>query len=654
MKPALMFAKALDYQLSGKGKEAKDIYKKLLRAYPDRSEVLGNLAVLIKQDGLLTVAENMLKRAVTADRRNFSAYTTLANICLGRKDYKEAARYNKIALDIEPNFPDALVNDGVLLIQDNRLEEAEAQFWRAMQLDPRNKHARMNFANIRRYRKINIEGSIDMLKALLEEQPESDEVQLMLCFAYQDILRIVKALESASEAVRLSKGLKIEPLNALATVHMVLGELEEASALYEKSRQLDPDSLISATAYLFTLNYDDRRTPEEVIEEYRSIGNMIARNHTRYDHSQRARIEGRKIRIGYSSPDLYSHVVSFFIDPILRNHDKSKFEVYAYANVIKPDDHTIYLKKFFDKWVDVLQMTDQEVAQKIKDDNIDIMIDLAGHTYGHRLGALAYKPAPIQATYLGFGYTTGMEAIDYFIGDKNFTPEGCEPYFVEKILRIDEPVYAYNPPRYRIPEVAPLPALEKGYVTFGTMSRMIRLNSRLLTVWREILERVPGSKLRFDQKTFEDAETIERFTVRLEGLGYRREQIELHSTNPHWDGYHQFDIALDCWPHNAGTTTFEALYLGVPVVSKRDRPSVGRLSDMVMSPLGLGEWVVDTEAQFVEKAVALASDLPKLAEIRQSLRPKINESTFLDFRLRTRNLEAGYLEMVRRYNEERS
>jgi protein O-GlcNAc transferase len=183
---------------------------------------------------------------------------------------------------------------------------------------------------------------------------------------------------------------------------------------------------------------------------------------------------------------------------------------------------------------------------------------------------------------------------------------------------------------------------------------MIRLNNRLLCVWKEILDRVPGSKLRFDQKTFEDPETIERFYQRLERLGYDRSRVELVSTPEHWNGYKEFDIALDCWPHNAGTTTFEALYLGVPVVSKRDRPSVGRLSDMVMSPLGLSDWVVNTEAEFIEKAVALASDLPKLAEIRQSLRAHINESTFLDFRLRTRNLEAGYLEMVRRYNEERS
>ncbi|MFY8099737.1 MAG: acetylglucosamine transferase, partial [Allorhizobium sp.] len=310
--------------------------------------------------------------------------------------------------------------------------------------------------------------------------------------------------------------------------------------------------------------------------------------------------------------------------------------------------------RFFDKWVDVVQMSDEEMAAQIRADDIDILIDLAGHTHGNRLPVFAMKPAPIQATYLGFGYTTGFDQIDYFIGDRNFCPPGSDPYFSETVLNIEAPVYAYNPPRHRAADVVPPPAMSKGYITFGTMTRMIRLNNRLLAVWRQILERVPGSKLRFDQKTFDDPDTVERFYQRLEGLGYDRSRVDLVSTPEHWNGYKEFDIALDCWPHNAGTTTFEALFSGVPVVSKRDRVSVGRLSDMVLEPLGLGDWVADTEEQFVELAVKLASDIPGLAEIRASLRDRMNESAFFDFKARARGLEAGYLEMVRRYNEERS
>jgi predicted O-linked N-acetylglucosamine transferase (SPINDLY family) len=653
MQSAVMFAKAVDAQLNGRPNEAKDLYKRLLRRHPDASEVLGNLAVLVKKDGQVAVAEQMLRRAVRANPQNFSALTTLANIRLAEKRYAEAKEFNDAALAIEPHFPDAIVNNGVILIRDNKVQEAEFEFWRAMQLDPTNINARLNFANARRLKRENLDGTIETLKHIVEHQPDNHLAHLILCSTYQETMKYVKALEHAQIAAELTNGTFDDALNAVATTHVVLGELEEAMAFYEKSSEISPDNLVTATAYLFTLNYDDRKTATEVFQEYRNHAQRISKDKKRFSHANRPRIIDRPIRVGYSSPDFYTHVVSFFIDPILRNHDKMRFEFYAYANVVKPDEHTVYLKKHFKKWVDVTQMNDEEMAQQIYNDGIDIVVDLAGYTFGNRLGALAMKPAPIQATYLGFGYTTGLDEIDYFIGDKNFTPTGSEPYFAEKIIQIEAPVYAYNPPRHRTPDVCEPPATRKGYVTFGTMSRMIRLNNRLLSVWKRILDRVPGSKLRFDQKTFEDPETIERFYRRLESLGYSRDRVELTSTLEHWNGYHEFDIALDCWPHNAGTTTFEALFSGVPVISKRDRVSVGRLSDMVRSPLGLGNWVVDTEEQFVEKAVQMASDIPALAEIRRKLRPMMENSPFLDFEGRTRALEAGYMEMVRRYNEER-
>jgi len=411
---------------------------------------------------------------------------------------------------------------------------------------------------------------------------------------------------------------------------------------------------LTGTAYLFALNYDDRRTPKEVFHEYQRLAHLLGSGKVQYNHSKRGKIEGRRIRIGYVSADFYTHVVSFFIEPILRNHDRTRFEVIAYANVMKPDEHTVYLKRYFDKWVDVVRMNDDEMAAQIRADDVDILIDLAGHTHGNRLPVLAMKPAPIQATYLGFGYTTGFDQVDYFIGDENFTPPGAEAYFSEKVLNIEAPLFAYNPPWHRAPEIVPPPALTKGYVTFGTMTRMVRLNTRLLMVWKQILDRVPGSKLRFDQKTMDDPETVERFYRRLEGLGFERSRVELVSTPEHWNGFREFDIALECWPHNGGTTTFEALFSGVPVVGKRDRVSVGRFADTVLKPLGMEEWIADTPEEFVELAVKLASDLPRLADIRANLRKRMTESAFFDFKARTRGLEAGYYEMVRRYNEERA
>jgi protein O-GlcNAc transferase len=654
MKSAVMFAKAVDCQLNGKPEEAKVLYKKLLRYYPDSSEVLGNLAVLVKKDGHVQLAEQMLRRAVNANPKNFSALTTLANIKIAERKFAEAKKFNDMALAIAPDDQDAIVNEGVLFIHDNKLDEAEFNFWQVMQRDPKHITARMNFANVRRLKKDNIDNSIAMLKQVAEQDPDNIIVNLMICAANQDAQRYVEALHYAEKALAASNGKSVDALNALATCHIVLGELEEAVEIFQRSQAISPDNVLTGTAYLFALNYDDRRTPKEVFHEYQRLAHLLGKDKVQYNHSKRGKIEGRRIRIGYVSPDFYTHVVSFFIEPILRNHDRTRFEVIAYANVMKPDEHTVYLKRYFDKWVDVVRMNDEEMAAQIRADDVDILIDLAGHTHGNRLPVLAMKPAPIQVTYLGFGYTTGFDQVDYFIGDQNFTPPDAEAYFSEKVLNIEAPLFAYNPPWHRAPEIAPPPALTKGYVTFGTMTRMVRLNTRLLRAWKQILDRVPGSKLRFDQKTMDDPETVERFYRRLEGLGFERARVDLVSTPEHWNGYLEFDIALDCWPHNGGTTTFEALFSGVPVVGKRDRVSVGRFADMVLKPLGMEEWIADTPEEFVELAVKLASDLPRLADIRANLRKRMTESAFFDFKARTRGLEAGYYEMVRRYNEERA
>lgn len=652
MKAQQLFETAVDMQLTGNLEGAKANYKKLLRTYPDSSEVLGNLAVIVKKEGQLAVAENLLQRAVRANPKNFSALTTLANIRLAAKDYEAARELNEKALAIEPNFPDALVNRGALRIRDNQVTKAEDDFWRAMQLDPNNVNAKINLANCRRLRKENVEESINMLLSVLQQQPDNPGVHIMLCYSYQDTLQFVKALEYARSAYALKE--EAEYALAIANALVVLGEFEEGLEYYQIALKHCPEAYVIEGSYLFSLNYDHRKTAEQVFEEYKRFGRKLAQGKTKFSHEGRARIEDRKIRIGYSSPDLYSHVVTYFLEPILRNHDKERFEVFAYANVAKQDTHTLHLKRYFDHWVDVVEMSDDEMAERVKADDIDILIDLAGHTAGNRLSVLARRPAPIQATYLGYGYTTGMAEIDYFIGDPNFTPEGCDSVFSEKVERIAAPVYAYNPPRIQIPEVQDLPALRKGYVTFGTMTRLVRLNDRMLLVWKRVLDAVAGSKLRIDQKPFEEKATIARFHERLDKLGFAPGQVELVSTHPHWDGYHQFDISLDCWPHNTGTTIFDSLFSGVPVISKRDRPSVGRLSAMVLEPIGLGDWIANTEDEFVEKAIAMASDLPKLAEIRTTLRTTVEASPFFDFKARTQGLEAGYINMVRRYNEERS
>lgn len=651
MKAQKIFERAVESQLKGDFSAAKRDYQVLLRKEPHNSEILGNLAAIVRQEGQTAAAEQLLGRALRANPRNVAAMATLGNLRLLQNRPDDAMELSERALAIVPNYPEALINRGVVHVHRNQFKRAEASFQQALHFDPANDKAKMNLANSFRLQKLYLDETTAYLENLVAEKPDYAEALVCLAAAYQDKHRFAESTRIIRRAWEIDR--RPGTLFNYANCLLVMGESEEALACYDEAIRLDPNDAEINTTRLFAINYDQRMTAEQVYDEYRRYGQRFA-SKTQFDHSGRETTNGRKIRIGYTSADFCAHVVLFFLTPIIATHDRAQFETFAYSSVVKEDSQTHQLRGMFDHWRDVLEISDADLAQRIHDDKIDILIDLSGHTAGNRLRAFAMRPAPVQATYLGYGYTTGMSEIDYFIGDDSLTPAGSEHLFSEKICRIAAPVYAYRPPIEVTGQVSSLPALEKGYVTFGSMSRLIRLNSGLLQTWRQILERVPGSKLRLDQKPFGDPQTCERVLARLERLGFTREQVELGNSTPHWSGYHHFDISLDCWPHNAGTTTFESLLMGVPVLSKRDRPSVGRLGEMVLRPLGLDEWIVDTEAEFIERAVAFASDLPALAALRTELRERLFASPFTDFKTRTRAFEDGLRSMIHAYEAQNS
>lgn len=643
-----IFETAVAKQIGNDLEGAKTLYKRLLRQFPSHPDVLANLGAIVRREGQFEAAEQLLMRSLRAKRKNPAALSTLANLRLREHRYDDAVALSEEALQCEPNYAEAYINLGAAYAKRGQVKKAESAFRFALSLAPQNAAARMNLANCFRMQKQHITLAIQELERLAAADPTNDEMVSCLAMAYYDNRQYARALECAERAYALSK--KFEHVNYVASLQITLGEFETAMQHYQEALQIDPNNQDAALTLLFALNYDDRLKAEEVFREYEKFGATLAAKY-QMTHESHPTSKGRRLRIGYVSPDYYAHVCMFFMEPIFRNHDHSRFELFAYSNVFQPDEVTLRVKREFDHWIDASDMSDEELAQKIKADGIDILIDLAGHTQGNRLRTFSYTPAPVQCTYLGYGYTTGLKQINYFIGDENFTPEGCDHLFTEKIYRLPSPLYAYEPPLNNPTPVNELPARKKGYVTFGSMSRIIRFNNRLLRTWKQILDRVPGSKLRLDQKPFADEETRERVTRRFEALGIKRDQLELVSSQPHWVGYHEFDISLDCWPHNAGTTTFEALWMGIPVLSKRDRPSVGRLSQMVLQPLGLDEWIVDTEEEFIERAVAFANNLDHLAELRATLRDRVSKSKFTDFAARTRALETAYCEMMERFEE---
>jgi predicted O-linked N-acetylglucosamine transferase (SPINDLY family) len=363
------------------------------------------------------------------------------------------------------------------------------------------------------------------------------------------------------------------------------------------------------------------------------------------------RKSNRKLKVGYVSPDFRKHATRHFILPLLENHDHNAFEIFAYANLLeKADSFTDKYESLVDHWCDVTSLTSDTFARKIYDDQIDILLDLAGHTHGNRLLTFARRPAPIQVTWLGFGYTTGVRAIDYILMDEHCAPPGSEALFAETPWRLETTPFAFRPASdMGVPGVTP--AVSTGSVTFVSLSRSIRLNARVVAVWSEILKRVPKSRLVIDSRSFKIQETRHALTESFAAHGIASDRLSIGYHTPPWDVLRSADITLDCFPHNSGTTLFESLYMGLPYITLAGRPSVGRLGSSILHGLGHPEWVAHSEADYIDKAVALASDLDRLAFLRASLRDEMERSPLMDEHGFARRVEGAYRSMWQRWCE---
>ena len=597
----------------GRFDEAEAAYRKAISLEPNHAPAHSNLGSILEARKQYAEAEASYRTAITLNPDSYVIYNNLGNLLCTRRDFRGAEDYLSLAINKRPDYAPAHLGLGNIFFDRGMFRKAEVKYREAIRHDPNYARAYGNLGGA-----LTLQGRLDEAETIYREsialQPNSAEVHSNLAAALKD-----------------------------------LGKYEESVSSYKAALRLDSSIMPIWSNLLFMHNYNFMLSSAELFREYETYAEVVSsRTKHQFTHENHAPISGRRIRVGYSSPDYRGHACRFFMEPIFRNHDRDQFELFAYSNTLNPDQHTERMKGFFDHWIDVVRMTDEEMGQRIYEDQIDILVDMAGHTKGNRLPVFAMRPAPIQASsWIGFGYTTGLKEVDYFICDQNVVPAGSECYFSEEPWRLPAPGCAYQPPAELTPDVSDLPALRNGYVTFGSLTRTVRINDPLLRVWSEILARVPNSRLRLDQKLFAHEGMRELFWKRLEGLGLPRERVELTCSSSHWSAYHDIDITLDCWPHNAGTTTLESLWMGVPVLSKMDRPSVGRISAAALKPLGLDDWLVETAEAYVEKAVSFASDLEALSELRAELRNRVDQGPHLDAATITGHLEFAYLEMIK-------
>lgn len=602
--------------------------------------------VIITQGGGAQEASQYFLRAIELKQDFYEAHCWLGQCYADLGEFEKAVHSLLVGLNFKPDYDLGWILLGGVYQKIGRQREAEGCQMRAIAANPNNGFAWNNLATT--YLDAHeFQEAEQVVRVALKIAPDYAALWNNLGIILMAVQRINEAKECFYKVIDMDPGFQDVYIN-LSGIEASYGDLTQA--IEHLSGILDRSELARSNL-LFVANYHADLSAHQVYAIYSDVAGRFyqKRKYFSYDNERR---QDRRLRIGYVSPDFRQHVCSQFIEPLLKNHSRDKFEVFAYSAVRSEDSVTERYKGYVDFWRPCVGVDDVKVAETIRQDGIDILVDLAGHTANNRLGVFALKPAPVQVSWwIGFAYTTGLKAVDYFLADEEMLPLGCEEVFSEQPWRMVAPAVCY-PPRSDLPEVNELPALRNGFITFGTLTRPIRLNHRVIRCWSELLKKVPNSKLMLNSHAFLDVELSDHYASLFAAHGIPRDRLDIGCTTPPWSVLASMDIALDCFPHSSGTTLYESLWMGLPYVTLRDRPSMGRVGSLILSGIGRSEWIADSEAEYIDKLVELASDVELLKNIRAGLREEMRASPLCDDVSFAKRVESAYQSMWKRYCEQ--
>ena len=526
---------------------------------------------------------------------------------------EDAIACHKKALELNPWFPDAHCYLGNALRKEGLFEEALESYRAALAIDPTHYKANlsMHFVLARQGRLIEAE---EVCRRTLSFKPDYEEIRQLLANTLAHLSKYADVVKESDRALEAG------------SVHPVIWEQR-----------------------LYAFSYHPDLNSEDIYKEFVRWGDRFPE--PRVDFRSHDRNPNRRLRIGYVSPDFRKHTSRFYFWPLFQHHDRNSFELFAYSNVEDEVAWTGLFREQFEHWRDIRKLDDEAAAELVRADGIDILVDLCGHMLDDRLGLFALKPAPIQATWLGSAWTTGLKAMDYVLFDPHVAPEGTLTR--ETIIRLPHSFMVFQP-KVDTPAVVAAPCLTNGFVTFGYTGRTERLNHRTFRVWGEILKRLPDARLILDYTPFSDPRTQEHYRAFLAKLGVDTERVIMRNSPNIFEGLNDIDILLDSFPHGGGTMLMDALWMGVPALTLACRPPVGRLGLGMLMNLGLPEWVAYSEEEFVDKACQFAGDIQTLTELRLGMRERMLKSPLMDGPGFARGVEDAYRAMFVHWRKEDS
>lgn len=659
--------------------EAEKCYKKALVINPGYGDVYSNYGVLLKDRGLFKEACDCYLTATKLQPQNPLPLVRLGHALSKLDKMGQAESILRQALEIDPNFTEAIHALALILSQQQRTSEASELYERALAVSPGDFELHNNHGNLlkslgkdllaeqayRRALALNRTSAIahNNLGMVLQAQnrafeaeaayriaiavqPDFPEAISNLGVTLMETGRFEEAERIYRHALAVSPG-QVSLLTNLGCLYKEQGKIDDSIAAFRCALEIDPSFSMAASNLLFTLNHNSIITPAEMLIEAKRFGEACTLKASPYGEW---RTGGARIKVGFVSGDFHAHPVGFWLENVLSELDRNSFELYAYSTNSRVDDVTLRIRRLMDKWTSVQGTADKACAQQIHDDGIDILIDLSGHTANNRLPVFAYKPAPIQATWLGYFATTGIAEIDYWICDPHVMKDEDRTFCTEEPWALPDVYCCLTPPSFA-PDVLPLPALSAGYITFGCFNNLAKVDSTVVETWSKILIEIPGSRLFLKTKQLDDDATRVSMLSAFEQHGIAPERLIFEGASPRDEllaAYGRVDIALDPFPYPGGTTSAEAIWMGVPVLTKDGNTFLSRVGKTIITNAGLGDWVAKDLNDYVEKAVAFASEVSALAVQRRNMRETVIQAPLYDAKRFARHFGEMLKQMIAR------
>jgi len=600
---------------AGRLDEARPLYETVLQKQPRQAEAIHFLGVLEYEAKNYDRAIALMERSLRfPDCDRIAAWHSNLGLALqARGCATEAITCYQRALELNEAYPEAHINLAISLYRTGEINRAAEAFRRAISLNPRS-HVALNGIGMCTLREGQSVLAIGYFLASLALAPDYADAHNNIASAYRAAGQLKESLHHNLEALRLNAG---------------------SPALYSN--------------YFMGLHYTPGLSLDDIYTEHLRYGEcfsgLVAPTLANTPDPE------RRLKVGYVSPDLRRHPVGYFLLPTLGNRDHDAFEIHVYSDVVNEDEYTERIRNAADHWHRSLGMTHTELAEKIRADGIDILIDLAGHTENNRLPMFAERAAPVQATWIGYFNTTAVPTMDYLLADAQVVPPGGPQRFTEEVVRLPESYLCYGRPDYA-PPVGPLPAYRNDGIIFGCFNNGVKLNHEVTSLWAQILHHCDGSRLFLKTSLGEDATWREGVLRQFAGHGIAPERLHIEGKSPHGElfaAYNDVDIALDPFPYSGGTTTCEALSMGVPVITLPGDSFVSRVSASILTAVGLGELVCAGPDEYVETAVKLAHDRERLAGLRAGMRERMAASALGNPARFTQQLEQTYRTLWRRW-----